>query len=297
MVVDVLVATHKKVNVNIPEYCRLIQVGSALHDRIDGYLQDDAAEPNISAKNESYCELTALYYLWKHSDADIKGLFHYRRCFYNGQPLKCNRCRVQKRAESVRKFCITEEQIKEYLANNDAIVEIPYFPGLWDARHDLEQFCYPHDIEKLDKIIETYYPEYLESYLSVMKSHHLSYCNMIIAKKDIIDEYCEWLFEVLGRCEKVIEIDGYDAEHKRIYGYFAEVLMNVYLRKNQIREKRVPIFYVFEYTGVVPTWIRWQKIKVTQDLGKLNICLPTKNTEIIKMYYHWLQNGGDGGAQ
>ena len=68
----------------VPEHPLLvpIQVGAALAgERFAGFLQDDAGE-NLSAKNRSYCELTAQYWAWKNQTADYYGFFHYRRYLY-----------------------------------------------------------------------------------------------------------------------------------------------------------------------------------------------------------------------
>ena len=43
---------------------------------------------NIDFLNPWYCELTGLYYLWKHVDDEIVGLEHYRTYFWkDGHPI------------------------------------------------------------------------------------------------------------------------------------------------------------------------------------------------------------------
>ena len=68
-----------------PEWVYPLQVGKALTDTKVAALADDKGE-NISAKNPNYCELTALYWIWKNrlvrtsrEGLEYYGLFHYRR--------------------------------------------------------------------------------------------------------------------------------------------------------------------------------------------------------------------------
>lgn len=67
-----------------------VQVGAAISDVDLGMQRYDQVngEPcdNISAKNKSYCELTALYWAWKnikkiYPNLEYIGLNHYRRYF------------------------------------------------------------------------------------------------------------------------------------------------------------------------------------------------------------------------
>lgn len=57
-----------------------IQVGAALTDKRIAMVTDNQGE-NISEKNKKYCELTALYWIWKNDHAKYVGLSHYRRRF------------------------------------------------------------------------------------------------------------------------------------------------------------------------------------------------------------------------
>lgn len=76
--IQIAVAYHKDSKL-IKNDCLLpIQVGKACSD-IELDMQGDDTGDNISSKNFGYAELTAIYWLWKNSKADIKGLFHYRR--------------------------------------------------------------------------------------------------------------------------------------------------------------------------------------------------------------------------
>lgn len=79
--VCIAVAVHKPYRMPKDSMYLPLQVGKALHPEIDLGFQTDDTGDNISLLNASYSELTALYWLWKNSDARYKGLAHYRRHF------------------------------------------------------------------------------------------------------------------------------------------------------------------------------------------------------------------------
>lgn len=60
----------------------MIQVGTALTSQTINADYFDNEGCNISDKNKQYCELTGLYWIWKHAKEDYIGLAHYRRHFY-----------------------------------------------------------------------------------------------------------------------------------------------------------------------------------------------------------------------
>ena len=81
--IKILVACHKAdPNIRQDDIYMPIQVGKALHPDLDLGFQCDNTGDNISEKNGTYCELTALYWAWKNlKDVDYIGLCHYRRYF------------------------------------------------------------------------------------------------------------------------------------------------------------------------------------------------------------------------
>ena len=68
---EIFVITHKPCKL-IPKdnIYKMIQAGAAGKDHFLP-LTDDMFKDNISNKNASFCELTAMYHIWKHSNADI----------------------------------------------------------------------------------------------------------------------------------------------------------------------------------------------------------------------------------
>jgi hypothetical protein len=249
---EIAVATHKKIKCELPDGYHFMQVNCAgTKEHWSGYLHDDAGE-NISEKNFCYCELSAMYWLWKNSSADYKGLCHYRRYFSRQDRIYMKEWSVT-RLGKLRSEILSEQEIQGYLKDHDAILVQPYLPYPDTEQTDLERYCYAGDIDHLTEVITEYYPAYASSYHQVMQSKNLSHYNMLIASREIFDAYCEWLFDILEKVEKRCDITGYDVQHKRIYGYFGEVLLNVYLEKHQLKCKYVRALYVAEFIqGVKP---------------------------------------------
>src|SRR4051812_18367440 len=74
---------HKPSLVPQCDFIEPLQVGRACTDTDLGFTSDNTGD-NISVKNATYCELTALYWIWKHLDkidSTYIGLCHYRRYF------------------------------------------------------------------------------------------------------------------------------------------------------------------------------------------------------------------------
>ena len=99
-------------------------------------------------------------------------------------------------------------------------------------------YVHAHKQEPLDVtriIIKQYYPEYLGSFDKIMKKRSAHMFNMFIMKKKNFDDYCTWLFSVLGRLEENIDISEYSVQEKRVFGYISELLMDVWIEQNNVR--------------------------------------------------------------
>ena len=67
---------------------------------------------------------------------------------------------------------------------------------------------------------------------------------MFIMKKEIFDDYCKWLFDILFELEKKVDNSKYDSFHARFYGRVSELLLDVYLRTNNIKYDEIGFIYM-----------------------------------------------------
>ena len=79
---------------------------------------------------------------------------------------------------------------------------------------------------------EDYYEECIK-YLNGYK-HHM--CNMFICKKELINVYCEFIFDLLSTYMKAEKYYGRELP-PRILGYFAEFLFGAWLNWNNKKIK------------------------------------------------------------
>lgn len=225
----VYIATHKKINIDVPEGYEIIQVGASLNEHF-GYLTD-ANGDNISHKNPNYCELTALYYVWKNvkPDDNIVGLVHYRRFFY------------VKLFSINKKNILTAEQAKNYLNKYDIILpKLSYFSTSVETQYSKAH--YKKDLEVCREIIKIKTPEYLPSFDKVMHRRHMFLCNMFIMRYKDFCKYMNWLFNILEEAEQKIDFEKYDKYNQRVFGFLSERLFNVWLDREQLKYHTVNVY-------------------------------------------------------
>lgn len=222
----IYIITHKKFHVPDERGYAPLHVGRALSEDF-GYPGDNAGD-NISEKNKNYCELTGIYWIWKNISCDIVGICHYRRYFIKDQKL------------------LSKEYIEETLQQYDAITlhsGVTPSENLWNhygACH------YEKDLKTVRDIIEEKYPEYLDAFDFSMHCNLMTLGNMIITRKEIFDQYCEWLFDILFEAERRIDISEYDDRQKRIFGFLSERLLRIWLLNQHLKIREEDLINVEE---------------------------------------------------
>lgn len=239
--IKIMVCCHKPGKWLNDDIYMPIQCGKALSD-VDLGIQGDDTGDNISAKNPSYCELTAMYWAWKNlKDIDYIGLCHYRRYFdfkYSGlncvNNVSCLPYYMKNIPLNVIDFCKKERA---------AVVVKPhtFFCNMkcWYA------ICHnSNDMKVLRNVLEKKYPNYLSAFDKMLSSNKMIAYNMFICKKNIFDDYCEWLFDILFELERYLFVNNEDNYQKRVFGFLSERLMTVYAIHNRMDLKRVPVLFL-----------------------------------------------------
>ena len=190
-------------------YERSIQAGAALTETRISEVTDDTGR-NISERNRMYCEMTAVYWIWKNTDHDWIGIEHYRR-----------------------HLLIKPEMLSDDI---DVIMPLPYI-------------CYPHEMAQflrfttedvlsaLFKALKELHPDEYENYRKILYGRYQYTYDLVCARKNIFDDYCRWFFEITEYMETMAD-QVPEIKETRALSYVAEVLTNLYFMSHQ-KELRI----------------------------------------------------------
>ena len=210
---------------NFPDWLYPIQVGTSLTQERVADILDNSGE-NISHKNVNYCELTALYWIWKNrltgrkvGSGELKGkmewyygLFHYRR------------------------FLDMQEGDLERLADGGIDVVLPY-PTVHEPNigEHHRRYIKEADWDAALQALEQLFPEYYAAYDKIFFQEYLYNYNILIAEREVLKKYCEWLFPILERIEE-LSIPKGNERTDRYIGYIGENLLTLYFmyHRNQL---------------------------------------------------------------
>lgn len=189
------------------------------------YIDEPHTGNNIDELNPYYCELTGLYYLWKNCKDDVVGLEHYRRYFVDGK----------------RKL-LSEEKINDILKSNDIICAD--FDSMLTRCTLEDRFNRPAcsvgtmklELKIIKDLMKIYHPEMYDDFEKYLKQKYHYQFNMFICKKELINEYCEFLFTML----KPISDKMLDKIKKRSIGFIGEILLFTFW----VQQKKLLVYEV-----------------------------------------------------
>ncbi|MCC8080331.1 MAG: DUF4422 domain-containing protein [Oscillospiraceae bacterium] len=249
--VKIIVATHKKYRMPSDPMYLPLHVGAEGKKDADGndlnlgYIKDNTGD-NISTLNASFCELTGLYWAWKNLNADYIGLVHYRRHF--------SFSKTKEPFDGV----LTYNQLEPYL--NTIRVFVPN-----KRRYFIEtlysHYAHTHYASQLDitrEIIKGKYPQYLDSYGKVVKQRWGYMFNMMIMENGLLDEYCDWLFDILFELQKRVDTTGLSSFQGRFFGRVSEIIFNIWL-DYQVNEGKINRDEILEIPCVHMEKVNWLK--------------------------------------
>jgi hypothetical protein len=231
--IEIFVLTHKKYEIITPNppYIPLLMGAYSKKDYFN-YIPDNSGD-NISDLNKYYAELTGEYWAWKNTNARIIGFCHYRRYFAKGFSMKI----------------LSKQDILDYLNDFDIILpektklRLTVCEELEKAYKTKNQGAKIEEFKIIREIIKKESPEYLKSFDSVLNGKECYNSNMFICSKKIADEYFEWVFNILDVMHGKINYESYDENNRRVLGYLSEVLLTIFIHKNNYSIKNCAVYH------------------------------------------------------
>ncbi len=223
-ILRVYVVAHKPYDIPSNEVLVPIHVGRAASQYKDemAWMQGDDTGDNISCRNGSYCEMTAHYWIWKNvHDIEYVGVCHYRRYF--GVDL-------------------TNNNIKDIMAEADVLMVEPS----WHVDSVYSYFAKYMGAENMTilyMVMKKRFPEYFKTLDNICDGIKFHPFNMLLCRKSLFNDYCQWIFTILEACEIYVKPAPY-SNARRTLAYMAELLTGVYFIHRQLRIKTVPYYKI-----------------------------------------------------
>lgn len=230
----IYIVSHKEFKVPEDPFYKPVYVGKYGMEK--AFSLSDSRGDNIAKYNSFINEITVLYWIWKHSKEDCIGICHYRRFFLQ-------------EGEKDIKDILCRPFADAILEKYDIILPQPILLG--DMKRQLERHvdskAFHEGWRMITYLIKEKQPEYWDSFEYFFYCTNVMYpCNMFVARKEVIDSYCEWLFSFILDAVEAFDFSVYDSYSQRMIGFFVERLFNVWLLKQNLRIKELPVLLIEE---------------------------------------------------
>lgn len=225
--ITIAVAMHKPYRIpNDPMYLPM-HVGAALHPDVLESMQGDNTGDNISELNPYFCELTALYWLWKNNDSDYKGLVHYRRYFATTNFFR-------RHSRDRFKRIITEPEMKAVLQRRSVVLPRKRHYYIETIYSHYAHTMYAEQLDATREVLTQMSPKSVAHWDQLMKQRSAHLYNMMVMDKQHFNDYCSWVFPILFELTKRIDPTAYSPFHARYPGRISERLLNVWVVEHRL---------------------------------------------------------------
>lgn len=232
---EVFILTHNKEirYESHDESFKPIICGNVIVEGMNYYIKDNEGK-GISTLYPFYEEMTGQYWAWKNSIKENIGFCHYNQLFLKNHIQKLKTPHIEKILNEYDMILPEKTQIKK------SFFKLTLEKGNTNTIHRVH---YPVAKEwtKIRDVIEEIYPAYLYAYDLVFEDKSYYENNMFITKRRILDDYMLFAFRIIERMRLNIDPRDYISNTYSVGKHFGEVLLNTYVRKNQLKVKELPI--------------------------------------------------------
>lgn len=198
----------------------------------------DNTSINIADRNKHYAEISGHYWVWKNflpnTSAKYVGFAHYRRSLdFDITPMEdlpFKPIYLSKFKKIFKKY--TQDNILKCINEYDIVLPKSNLvePNVYQQ---YEQWHHHEDLDAAILIIKEIYPEYIDAAIKVIAASEMYTCLNFIMKTELMNEYMEWIFNILFRLEAQSDWSKYvDYLDIRTPAFLAERLFNIWLVHN-----------------------------------------------------------------
>lgn len=204
------------------------------------HLVSDASGDSISGLNMEFCELTGIYWAWKHlkelDNPEYVGFMHYRRHFiFNNAYLEgrevdwCGMIRTEQIDDNYRERMGLKGACMNLNPNRVIVCRTVHSDATpLSYTRQIYNGMLMDDVRQSLNVLFAKFPQdrsYVSSYL---RGHNFYWSNMFVCDRQTFCAMCEWLFERLMAVFKYLSFDDKSIAQHRFMGYFAEMLLGAY---------------------------------------------------------------------
>ncbi len=236
MDIGIYVAAHKPFTMPTEDPIYIPLGVGGINEKLPEGWEGDRGSDSISEKNSRYNELTGLYHIWKYAKQDIIGLCHYRR-FFTTPAGKIRNILLGNQDRLIGKNDI-EKMLKDHdmvLHNRTLFLKTNRQQVENREKSRADDKLDPEMLDIAEDVFCDLYPTDTDVYKRVLYGKHAHLLNMLIAKKELVDQYCEWLFPLLFNIEDRLDGTYPNDPLMRVMGLLGERLLDVWVLKEKLR--------------------------------------------------------------